>query len=90
MEPATADHERQKLSGEHAYEWVQQMWHLAKSLDPTRLVEDMSVVAWDHLQYYGHGETDVNSWHFYTERLREGARQQIDDVVAADLYRLDA
>ena len=41
------------------------MWHLAKSLDPDRLVEDMSVVAWAHLQYYGHGATDMNSWHFY-------------------------
>jgi hypothetical protein len=69
-----------KLSNESAYIWVQEMWQLAKSLDPTRLVEDMSVVAWDHLQYYGHGETDVNSWHFYTGDYMT-ARQKVDEVV---------
>ena len=42
------------------------MWELAKKLDPTRLVEDMSVVHCEHLDYYGHTETDLNSWHFYT------------------------
>jgi hypothetical protein len=70
-----------KLSNESAYAWIQAMWRLAKSLDPTRLVEDMSVVAWDHLQYYGHGETDVNSWHFYTSDYAT-ARKWIGDVVA--------
>jgi hypothetical protein len=69
-----------KLSNEQAYQWVQAMWRLAKSLDPTRLVEDMSVVAWDHLEYYGHGDTDVNSWHFYTSDY-ERARRQIEEVV---------
>ncbi len=72
--------EGKKLSNESAYEWIQAMWRLAKSLDPTRLVEDMSVVAWEHLQYYGHGETDVNSWHFYTADY-ETARRWIRDVV---------
>jgi hypothetical protein len=69
-----------KLSNENAYEWIQQMWQLAKSLDPTRLVEDMSVVAWEHLQYYGHGETDINSWHFYTSDYST-AHRWIKDVV---------
>ena len=69
-----------KLSNESAYRWIQAMWRLAKSLDPTRLVEDMSVVAWEHLQYYGHGETDVNSWHFYTADY-ETAHRWIRDVV---------
>ena len=68
-----------KLSNGRAYAWVQAMWKLAKSLDPTRLVEDMSVVAWDHLEYYGHGDTDVNSWHFYTNDYAE-ARRQITEV----------
>ncbi len=72
--------EGKKLSNESAYEWIQAMWRLAKQLDPTRLVEDMSVVAWEHLQYYGHGETDVNSWHFYTADY-ETARRWIHDVV---------
>jgi hypothetical protein len=69
-----------KLSNEYAYAWVQSMWRMAKELDPTRLVEDMSVVAWDHLEYYGHGDTDVNSWHFYTNDYAK-ARRQIIDVV---------
>jgi len=56
------------------------MWQLAKSLDATRLVEDMSVVAWEHLQYYGHGETDINSWHFYTSDYPT-ARRWINEVV---------
>ena len=70
----------EKLSNERAYDWIQQMWTLAKQLDPTRLVEDMSVVAWAHVQYYGHGATDVNSWHFYI-RDYEHARAAIDEVV---------
>jgi hypothetical protein len=74
--------ERTESKGGKSYQWVQAMWTLAKSLDPTRLVEDMSVVAWEHLQYYGHGDTDVNSWHFYTNNY-EHARRQIEDVVAA-------
>lgn len=69
-----------KLGNLDAYRWVQSMWQLAKTLDPTRLVEDMSVVAWDHLEYYGHGDTDVNSWHFYTNDYR-WARQHIEEVV---------
>ncbi|MDQ3623163.1 MAG: glycoside hydrolase family 2, partial [Verrucomicrobiota bacterium] len=63
-----------------AYTWVEAMWNLAKSLDSTRLVEDMSVVAWDHLQYYGHGATDINSWHFYTDNYAR-AREHIQNVV---------
>ncbi|HKP92665.1 MAG TPA: hypothetical protein VJS88_02120, partial [Chthoniobacterales bacterium] len=69
-----------RVANEASYTWVQAMWQLAKALDPTRLVEDMSVVAWDHLEYYGHGETDVNSWHFYTKDY-EHARRQISEVV---------
>ena len=69
-----------KLSNENAYKWIESMWRLAKSLDATRLVEDMSVVAWEHLQYYGHGETDVNSWHFYTSDYST-ARRWISEVV---------
>ena len=70
----------EKLSNERAYDWIQEMWSLAKQLDPTRLVEDMSVVAWAHVQYYGHGATDVNSWHFYINDY-ERARAAIDEVV---------
>jgi hypothetical protein len=33
------------------------MWQLAKELDPTRLVEDMSVCHWEHLDYFAPHET---------------------------------
>ncbi len=39
--------------------WVSSMYHLAKQLDPTRLVEDNSPCNHDHV------ETDLNSWHDY-------------------------
>jgi len=40
--------------------WVASMYYLAKSLDPTRLVEDNSICCGK-----GHTETDINSWHEY-------------------------
>jgi hypothetical protein len=62
-----------------AQKWVQSMWELAKKLDPTRLVEDMSVVHWEHLEYYLHCDTDINSWHFYINDY-EKAKAHIDKV----------
>jgi len=41
-------------------QWVASVVRLAKSLDPTRLVEDNSVCCG-----IGHTETDLNSWHAY-------------------------
>jgi len=40
--------------------WVASMYYLAKSLDPTRLVEDNSICCGR-----GHTETDIHSWHSY-------------------------
>ncbi len=40
--------------------WLESMYHLAKSLDPTRLVEDNSICCGK-----GHTVTDINSWHVY-------------------------
>jgi hypothetical protein len=40
--------------------WVASMYYLAKSLDPSRLVEDNSICCGR-----GHTETDINSWHAY-------------------------
>lgn len=40
-------------------EWVREMYHLTKSLDSSRLVEDNSPCNLDHV------ETDINSWHAY-------------------------
>lgn len=78
-----------KFNNRESYGWVQSMWQLAKTLDPTRLVEDMSVVAWDHLEYYGHGETDVNSWHFYTndyQTARRGIEEVVEKTYAGSTY----
>ncbi|HYG24329.1 MAG TPA: glycoside hydrolase family 2 TIM barrel-domain containing protein [Verrucomicrobiae bacterium] len=63
-------------------EWVQDMWELAKQLDPTRLVEDMSVCHWDHLEYYQHCDTDINSWHFYMSDYQQ-AKEHISKVVTS-------
>ncbi len=41
-------------------DWVVSMYYLAKSLDPTRLVEDNSICCG-----FGHTRTDLNSWHAY-------------------------
>ncbi len=41
-------------------QWVVGMYRKAKTLDPTRLVEDNSICCGG-----GHTETDINSWHEY-------------------------
>ncbi len=61
-------------------DWVQEMWELAKELDTTRLVEDMSVCHWDHLEYYQHCDTDINSWHFYISDYYK-AKEHIKKIV---------
>ena len=68
-----------KIHNQSAHKWVQEMWHVAKQLDPTRLIEDMSVVYWEHLDYYQHTETDINSWHFYINDYAK-AREHIENV----------
>jgi hypothetical protein len=73
---------KQKLANLSSHAWVRKMWELAKRLDPTRMVEDMSVVNWEHLDYYGHGQTDINSWHFYLHDY-EPAREHINKIVAS-------
>jgi len=40
----------------------------------------MSVVHWEHLEYYLHGDTDINSWHFYISDY-EKAKTHIEKVV---------
>jgi len=69
-----------RIENRSAQQWVQQMWELAKSLDDTRLVEDMSVVHWEHLHYFAHGDTDINSWHFYIDDYAK-AKAHIEGVV---------
>ena len=73
-----------KLENRGSHQWVQHIWELAKSLDSTRLIEDMSVVHWEHLDYYQHGDTDINSWHFYISDYKR-AKEHIEKI-AADTY----
>jgi hypothetical protein len=70
-----------KIANAASFRWIHETWLLAKQLDPTRLIEDMSVVTWDHLDAYGHVDTDINSWHFYIDDY-DRARRHIEDVVA--------
>ena len=54
---------------------VAQDYRMAKSLDPTRLVEDNSVCCGS-----GHTETDLNTWHEYAPGWRwEAHDQQLSD-----------
>lgn len=46
--------------GKDTQQWVASMYHLTKSLDSTRLVEDNSICCGR-----GHTVTDINSWHSY-------------------------
>ncbi len=71
----------QKLSNQSSFDWVHETWKLAKTLDSTRLIEDMSVVVWEHLSAYGHVDTDINSWHFYLDDY-EKAKAHIETVVS--------
>ncbi|MDB6068132.1 MAG: glycoside hydrolase family 2 sugar binding [Pedosphaera sp.] len=71
---------RTKLANIGSHAWVQSIWELAKKLDPTRLIEDMSVVHWEHLDYFAHGDTDINSWHFYIDEYQK-AKEHIARVV---------
>ncbi|PTY07240.1 glycoside hydrolase family 2 [Opitutaceae bacterium EW11] len=70
-----------KVPNQSSFQWVHAMWQLAKSMDSTRLIEDMSVVVWEHLQSYGHVDTDINSWHFYLDDYAK-AKAHIEGVIA--------
>ncbi len=70
-----------KFANLSSFKWVHEMWQIAKEIDPTRLIEDMSVVPWEHLAEYGHVETDINSWHFYIDDYAK-AKAHIQSVVA--------
>jgi len=60
-----------------AQDFVRRMYHLAKELDTTRLVEDNSPCLYDHVV------TDLNSWHFYIndyQKARDHIRQVVDNT----------
>ena len=54
------------------------MFYLAKSLDPTRLVEDNSAYLYDHVI------TDLNTWHFYIGDY-DRARRHVAERRGAEL-----
>jgi hypothetical protein len=72
---------KEKLQNSSSFQWVHRMWEIAKTMDGTRLIEDMSVVVWEHLSAYGHVDTDINSWHFYIDDYFR-AKEHIEQVVA--------
>lgn len=72
---------QEKVANSSSFQWVHKVWQLAKAIDPTRLIEDMSVVVWEHLAAYGHVDTDINSWHFYLDDYAK-AKAHIANVVA--------
>jgi hypothetical protein len=53
--------------------WVESMYRLAKTLDPSRLVEDNSPCNYDHVA------TDINTWHQYLPGYRW--RSHLEEVV---------
>ena len=57
-----------------SWNWVKQMFDLAKSLDSTRLIEDNSACLYDHV------ETDLNTWHFYIGNY-DRARRHVERIV---------
>lgn len=79
--PAEASALKERLENTSSFKWVHRMWEIAKTLDATRLIEDMSVVVWEHLSAYGHVDTDINSWHFYIDDY-DRAKEHIEQVVA--------
>ena len=57
-----------------SWKWVREMFDLARSLDPMRLIEDNSACLYDHVK------TDINTWHFYIGNY-DRARRHIERVV---------
>ena len=64
----------QKIYLPETQEWVRDMYHKAKAIDPERIVEDNSPCRFDHV------ETDINTWHFYLNTY-EVVRDHIRKVV---------
>ncbi|GAB4408028.1 MAG: hypothetical protein OHK0039_10870 [Bacteroidia bacterium] len=67
--------------------WVASMYYLAKSLDPTRLVEDNSICCGA-----GHTETDINSFHDYLPgwAWEEHLRQIADQSYPGSTFQFEA
>jgi Glycosyl hydrolases family 2, sugar binding domain/Glycosyl hydrolases family 2/Glycosyl hydrolases family 2, TIM barrel domain len=78
------DGKSQKIYLPETQKWVASVYHLAKNLDPSRLVEDNSICCGA-----GHTETDINSWHEYLPGAGWEARmQEMDEktVIGTDYH----
>jgi len=67
----------------HSHLWVQEMVALARSLDPTRLVEDNSPC------HYNHVESDINSWHYYINdypQVRKHIQMVVDETYPGSAF----
>jgi hypothetical protein len=67
----------ERHSEEDGWQWVESMFNLCKSLDPTRIVEDNSPCLYDHVL------SDINTWHFYItawERARAHVQRVVDQT----------
>lgn len=64
-------------------EWLTAVYHEAKEVDPTRLIEDNSPCNYDHVI------TDINSWHFYIngyKLVRNHIRNVVDNTFTGSLF----
>lgn len=61
----TSDEKQQSPYQPETQEWVRGIYHWAKQLDTTRLIEDNSPCNYDHV------ESDLNTWHFYINGYEE-------------------
>ena len=69
----TKNEKGEKVYLPETQEWVRQMYLETKKADPTRLVEDNSPCAYDHVQ------TDLNTWHGYQPGYKW--KQALEDQV---------
>ncbi len=66
--------------------WVVDMYHLTKSLDSSRIVEDNSICCG-----FGHTETDLHSWHSYLPGYEWDAflKKQVDSTFNGSTWNFE-
>jgi len=69
----TKDDNTSRIYLPETQEWVRKVYHWAKTLDSTRLIEDNSPCLYDHV------ESDLNTWHFYLNGY-ENVQEHISHV----------
>lgn len=77
------DENGEKIYLPETQEWVREIYHRAKKMDPYRLIEDNSVCRYDHV------ETDLNTWHFYLnsyEVVSNHIREVVDQTFPGSAF----